>query len=169
MQRQLTIFYSWQSDLPNSDNRSFIQSAIDRAVKNLNKSAIAICADRDTSGKLGTPDIVETIFSKIDEADIFVADISIVNPDANTRKTPNPNVLIELGYAAKSLGWDRIICFINSEYGTHEDSPFDLRTRRIIPYSVAHNEKSGVRKNISSIIESTVKKLLEDNMLPNHD
>lgn len=166
IQKQITMFYSWQSDLPNNKNRNLIQSSIDMAVKNLNKSAIAISADRDTAGKLGTPDIVETIFRKIDEADMFIADISIINPNAKTRRTPNPNVLLELGYAAKSLGWDRIICFINFEYGTHEDLPFDLRTRRIIPYSVARIEKSQVRRNIASIIESTVKKLLGDNMLP---
>jgi len=166
IQKQITMFYSWQSDLPNNKNRNLIQSSIDMAVKNLNKSAIAISADRDTAGKLGTPDIVETIFRKIDEADMFIADISIINPNAKTRRTPNPNVLLELGYAAKSLGWDRIICFINFEYGTHEDLPFDLRTRRIIPYSVAGIEKSQVRRNIASIIESTVKKLLGDNMLP---
>lgn len=166
MQKQITIFYSWQSDLPNNNNRNLIQSSIDMAVKNLNRNAIAICADRDTAGKPGTPDIVETIFRKIDEADMFIADISIINPGAKTRKTPNPNVLLELGYAARSLGWNRIICFINSEYGAHEDLPFDLRTRRIMPYSVVGIEKSKAKKTMSGIIESTVRKLLEDDMLP---
>ena len=28
-----TIFYSWQSDLPNKDNRSFIENCIEKAIK----------------------------------------------------------------------------------------------------------------------------------------
>lgn len=167
MQRKLTIFYSWQSDLPGKDNRYFIQTSIDRAVKNLNNRAIAISADRDTSGKTGTPDVVQTIFDKIDEADIFVADISIINMDSAGKKTPNPNVLLELGYAAKAIGWDRIICVFNTDYGSPENLPFDLKTRRILPYSLRDSEKSQVRNTIGGIIERTVEILITEEMIPN--
>ena len=68
------IFYSWQSDLPNSETRGFIQSCIDAAAKAL-RDTVYIEADRDTKGEYGTPDIAETIFSKIDDCDIFVADV----------------------------------------------------------------------------------------------
>lgn len=166
MQKEIIIFYSWQSDLPGNNNRNLIQSSIEKAVKNLNKKAIAISADRDTAGKLGTPDIVETIFNKIDEADIFIADISIINKDSSAKKTPNPNVLLELGYAAKAMGWDRIICIINSDYGIHEELPFDLRTRRIYSYSPSNSEKSGIKSEISRIIEKTVEALISNEMLP---
>jgi hypothetical protein len=30
-----TVFYSWQSDLPNNTNRGFIETALDRAVKSI--------------------------------------------------------------------------------------------------------------------------------------
>ena len=72
------IFYSWQSVLPNSETRGFIQSCIDAAAKVL-RDTVYIEADRDTKGEYGTPDIAESIFSKIDDCDIFVADVSIVN------------------------------------------------------------------------------------------
>ena len=166
MQKEIIIFYSWQSDLPSNNNRNLIQSSIEKAVKSLNKKAIAISADRDTAGKLGTPDIVETIFNKIDEADIFIADISIINKDSSTKKTSNPNVLPALGYAAKALGWERIICIINSDYGLHEELPFDLRTRRIFPYSPSNFDKSEIRNDISKIIEKTVDALISNEMLP---
>jgi len=39
---------------------------------------------------------------KIDVADVFVADVSIVGGSIE-RPAPNPNVLIELGYALCSL------------------------------------------------------------------
>lgn len=45
------------------------------------------------------------------------------------RATPNPNVLVELGYAAHSLGWDRIIVVVNTAHGAIEELPFDFRAR----------------------------------------
>ena len=111
-----TIFYSWQSDLPNKDNRSFIENCIKKAIKKLKvgfEPTLALTIDRDTQETIGTPDIAGTIFDKIAKADIFICDISIINNNSQSRKCPNPNVLLELGYAIKTLGWDRIICFYN--------------------------------------------------------
>jgi hypothetical protein len=42
----------------------------------------------------------------------------------------NPNVLIELGYAAALLGWDRVVLVLNKHYGSPERLPFDLKFRR---------------------------------------
>ena len=44
-----TIFYSWQSDLPNGDTRGLIGDSIDAAVKSLSGTA-TVHADRDTKG-----------------------------------------------------------------------------------------------------------------------
>lgn len=93
-----TVFYSWQSDLPNSTNRSLIESALREASTEIATDetvGIDPVIDRDTLGSAGAPDIATTIFKKIVDADLFVADVSFV---ANTRKRsfPNPNVLIEL-------------------------------------------------------------------------
>lgn len=125
-----TIFYSWQSDLPNNSNRAFIESAIKKAISQLRNEgpfALELAIDRDTKKVPGTPEIVSTIFDKIDSSCLFIADISIINPKSKARKTPNPNVLLELGYAAKSIGWDRIICIYNSDLGSYDDLSFDLR------------------------------------------
>lgn len=43
------------------------------------RNVINVEVDRDTKNELGSPDIVNTIFAKIDECDLFVADISIIN------------------------------------------------------------------------------------------
>lgn len=78
------IFYSWQSDLPNSTNRGFIQDALNKAVKSLrNDDFIEVepVIDRDTQNVAGAPDIVKTIFDKIEQAQIFVCDVSIINAD----------------------------------------------------------------------------------------
>ncbi len=149
------IFYSWQSDV--KGNRRFILECIEKAVKELNKNDdLEIYEiERDTSGDSGSPDIKERVFSKIEKSDYFIADISIINKDLMDRKTPNPNVLIELGYAASRLGWDRIICLFNKESGELSDLPFDLRTHRITPFSLVEG-KSKVQSSIVKAIINTV-------------
>jgi len=95
--------------------------------------AVEPVVDRDTQGIPGAPDIASTIFAKITVADVFVADVSIIVRNEN-RATPNPNVLIELGYALKTLGHERVVLVFNEEFGRIEELPFDLRTRRVLAY-----------------------------------
>src|SRR5262245_57916482 len=87
MAHAIAIFYSWQSDLPNSTNRGFIEDAVGRAAASSRaqpadaSTAVEFLAnvDRDTRGRLGAPDIAATIFDKIRASDIFVCDVSIIN------------------------------------------------------------------------------------------
>ncbi len=131
------VFYSWQSDLPNKTNRSFIEDALEKAAKAIRDDdsiQVEPVIDRDTVGVAGSPEISKTIFSKIDQAKVFVCDISIINSGTDARPAPNPNVLIELGYALKALGENRIIMVLNDVYGMPEVLPFDLRMRRVTRY-----------------------------------
>ena len=127
------IFYSWQSDLPGSVTRNFIRDCIDDAIAFAEESE-AIEAERDeaTLNTTGSPNIVTTLFSKIDEADLFVADLSLCfTGDVNNQKhAPNPNVLLELGYAVKTLDWDRVICLCNADFGS--EYPFDVPISRTL-------------------------------------
>ena len=61
---QITIFYSWQSDLPGSDTRNIIQDSIKDAVRLL-RDTVDIEADRDTKGEFGSPDIAQIIFQRL--------------------------------------------------------------------------------------------------------
>lgn len=154
-----TIFYSWQSDLPSNSNRGYIESCIKAAIKQLDKNEefyLDVILDRDTKDEVGTPDIANTIFEKIERSKVFIADVSIINSKSTDRKTPNPNVLIELGYAAKVLGWDKIICIFNTDYGAFEDLPFDIKFRRPLIYSLIGKEKSEVRKYLSKAIQNNI-------------
>lgn len=170
------IFYSWQSDLPSSENRGFIQSCIDAAVNNL-ENTICIESDRDTKGEFGSPDIASTIFEKIDQCDIFVADVSIINSEhyeKNERDefvkiqkfSPNPNVLLELGYAAKTISWENIICIVNEDYGNPNQMPFDLDHRRLTPYSLKKFGKTKEKRRISNIISNTILNVAEKGIRP---
>lgn len=147
------IFYSWQSDLPNSTNRGFIEDAICKAIKKLKKDSVLqfdVALDRDTSGKSGSLDIANTIFEKVRNCNVFIADVSFVTSDAK-RKHPNPNVLLESGYAAKSIGWESIIFIFNKSTGKIEDLPFDLRSRKIIQYEIEDQaSKAKVKEHLVS-------------------
>jgi len=133
-----TIFYAWQSDLNPSQNRYLIRDAAKAAVKRIIAAAEIEDSprlDSDTQNVAGTPEIAATIFGKIDVCGAFLCDVSFVGsssaPDPKQKKLlPNPNVLLELGYAAARIGWDRIICVMNTAFGSPEDLPFDLRHRR---------------------------------------
>jgi hypothetical protein len=144
-----SVFYSWQSDLPNSTNRGFLENCLERAIKLIGTAAelnLDPALDRDTRGVPGAPDIAETIFAKIEAADVFVADVSFVTPAGSSRPSPNPNVLIELGYAAKALGWERIICVFNKAYGRIEDLPFDIRKRLVRVYELVEGQEKAVAR-----------------------
>ena len=63
-----TIFYSWQSDLPNRTNRGLIEKALEQAAKQLRAEHdldLDPVIDRDTRGEPGAPDIARTILKKI--------------------------------------------------------------------------------------------------------
>lgn len=155
-----TVFFSWQSDLPNNKNRSFIETCLEKAIESLKDDVdykLELNLDRDTKLELGTPDITESIFKKIDKCSFFIADISIINGKSRKyRKTPNPNVLVELGYAAKKLGWSRVICIFNLEFGKISDLPFDLRNRRILTYEINDENKTTLKKSITKIFRNAL-------------
>ena len=162
----MKIFYSWQSDLPNSTNRGFIQTALERAAQSIgNDPAIAVepVVDRDTAGVPGSPDIADTIFEKIDSCQVFVCDVSIINSHDSQRSTPNPNVLLELGFALKRLGWPYIIMIFNSAFSPIERLPFDLRTKRVTVYSVqaGDTDKAGERRRLESKLETALRQILQ--------
>jgi hypothetical protein len=159
------IFYSWQSDLPNACNRGFIQAALEEAVTKIatdDTIAVEPVVDRDTLNVPGSPDIASTIFSKITGADIFVADVSIVARAQEMRPTPNPNVLIELGYALKALGHERIILVFNRSFGKAEDLPFDLRMRRVLVYEMPKDakERASERAKLAKRLEEALRAAL---------
>lgn len=171
MARQI-VFYSWQSDRPNNTNRGLIQTALERAANSIRKDQslqVEPVIERDTAGVAGSPDIASTIFGKIETADVFVADVSLVTEDVAGRQTPNPNVLLELGFAVKALGWNRVILVINDRYGGPELLPFDLRMRRAIPYTAHEDDDTGRRsgrESLQSNLERSLRDIIEKHGAP---
>lgn len=165
---KFSVFYSWQSDLPNNTNRGFIDTVLAKTVKDMRVTDhydVVPSVDRDTSGVPGAPNISETILEKIRGCDAFVADISIVtgDKDQGQRPSPNPNVLIELGYAISELGWSRIILFCNTLYGNDADLPFDIRHHRRVTYELAPDDHKEVeRKKLAKILHGRLGEILDE-------
>lgn len=158
------LFYSWQSDLPAAMNRNLIQDALERAAKSISRDEsewVRPVIDRDTAGIEGTPNIADSIFTKIASSDAFIADVSLVNAGAGNRPTPNPNVLIELGYAIGKLGWNRVLLIQNTAYGAPDDLPFDLRGRRCVTYHAPEGAdramvRTALQQRLTTAISSIV-------------
>lgn len=158
---QPTLFYAWESDAEPKTNRWFVRDAAERSIKSLMKQATVEDAprlDSDTQGTSGTPEIAGTIFTKIKGAGLFLGDVTLVGRIGGHKKTPNPNVLIELGYAAGVIGWDRIILVMNMHYGPPEDLPFDLKHRRFpITYTLGpDDDKPEVRATLVNSLTSAI-------------
>jgi hypothetical protein len=137
-----TVFYSWQSDRPEDDCRYFIEDALKAAIKALARDiefqeAVRepIVFDKDTKDEPGFVKIFETILEKIGKATVFVPDLTFVAQRPKGEPTPNPNVLIEYGYALRAYGQKgerRIMPVMNNAYGkpSRQTMPFDLLERR---------------------------------------
>lgn len=119
-----------------------------------------IIIESDSRGVAGSQDIPNTLFSKIKECDIFIADVNFVgintykDEKSGLKKLPNPNVMIELGYAAGVLGWDRIILILDTHFFRIEELPFDIRQRTICWFNSAYPEK------LNSKLKSFVKTII---------
>jgi hypothetical protein len=158
--QDMTIFYSWQSDTPNKHNRWFILDCIKKAVVELKRSGEITESPRvehDTTGIGGTVSITETIYERIADSSIFVADVTFVGSTRRSvlqvaseclsslehrrfkeflsrlpfsvrpKKIPNPNVLLETGFAARCLGWKRVVSVMNTSFGSPDKQIFDLK------------------------------------------
>ena len=165
-----TVFYSWQSDL--RETRNVIEAALEKAIRSLNRDLPAENAlelDQDTRGVAGWPEITSALFDKIDQCEVFVADITPINgPNSDFRITPNPNVLLELGYAlATGFGRTRIICVINTHYlpnGDLRELPFDLRGSRPVQFTLQDPTERGVESGHEDPIRTQARAELARNL-----
>jgi len=164
------IFFSWQSDTERAVGLNFIEKCLGRAIKELKADAEIDPADRemdidrDTKGVPGSPAIVDTIFGKIDQAAVFLSDLTYVAVRTKGGgRTPNPNVCIEHGYALKALGSRRVIAVMNIAMGDPQqhELPFDVRhTRRPMTYNLTEGADDDARQAAADELVPDLKRAL---------
>jgi hypothetical protein len=110
-----TVFWSWQSDAPPRETRNIIHDALKSSLADLAaelEEAERLEVDQGAKGVVGLNLIAEVILDKIDTSVAIVADITtvaVIGDGLERKCVPNPNVMLELGYARRSRGRGRII------------------------------------------------------------
>ena len=171
-QTSVKVFYSWQSWTSHKTNRTFIQGCIAAAIERANSDlGVELELDHDIKDRAGTVAIADEILEKIDQCLMFVCDVTFVTVTKNDHESgaprliPNPNVMIELGYAARSIGWKRIICVANLAHGPVESLPFDLRHRSMVLYSLDEDgdedKKEQEKQNLTNDIYGKIRTIVE--------
>ena len=139
--KKYTVFFSWQSDEKKS--RQILGVALKKACDELErKEGIKLVIDHSTLGATGMQYIDQTILRKIDNCDLFLADVTPVckyeqqlgNGQQVTKEVPNSNVLLELGYAMSALGVDYVIPVAHKGKWVPQDLPFDINHRSLFMF-----------------------------------
>ena len=165
-----TVFHSWQIDTPTKFGKNFLKEVLEEVCSSIasdtsvHEAIRDLDLDSDTKGVAGTPPIMETILKKIDSASVFVADMTFVGARADGRPTPNPNVLIEYGWALKVMSSLRTISVMNTAYGkpTRENLPFDLSHLRFpicydLPEDATPEVKAKEKKKLISVFNEAIR------------
>lgn len=75
---------------------------------------------------------------------------------------PNPNVLIELGYAIATLGWSRIIMVFNTNYGNFPQGlPFDVDRHRATVFSIKDKTDKVGKSQLSSVLKNAIEAIIK--------
>ena len=165
---ELNLFYCWQGQTNKGRDRVYLRKCIDEVVAQINKSygQFSIIIQESSEGIGGSPEVVSEIKNRIENCDIFIADISIVNPYSRIEKLlrrkrrldVNNNVMYELGIAVKSIGDKQILEISNKTYG----NPYE--NVELIPFDRRHNDFPLLYeydKNRNTFIEKLENKILE--------
>jgi hypothetical protein len=168
-----TVFFSWQSDRATKEGRNLVERALKSALERISKDIdiderpYDLVFDKDTQDTPGSPPIFDTILGKIDRAAVFVPDLTFIAERLNGDPMPNSNVLIEYGYALKSIGHNRIVPVMNTAYGKprRETMPFDLAHHRFpiqyeVPEGAPDDERKAQREQLAKTLESAIRGVL---------
>jgi hypothetical protein len=157
----MKVFWSWQDDYSPKTCRHFIREALVEAIDAVGDELGLDDSERpeidhDTKDTPGMAEITKTILEKISRCAVFVADLTPVGGTEKGKALPNPNVLIELGWAHNKPGPDKFIGVLNTASGWKpEHVPFDVRHRRVLPYELAETADAKTKKEVK-------KKLVKD-------
>ncbi len=167
--RDFCIFFCWQDHLPKKLHRFLIRDSLDRAISRAQAELpeeleCVLRRDEATNDRAGSVDIANTILQKINTSTVVVGDVTSVltNPEKGLFY-PNPNVMVEIGYAARALGWNRVICLYNESACKAEQLPFDIRHRRVTGFACAdesQRNKAGVE--LEGVLVTAIRAVIQE-------
>jgi hypothetical protein len=168
--REFVVFYAWQSDRPERFNRYLIRFALNLAAKNIAADptvGIRVRIDADTEGVHGHCPVTETILKKIAVCDAFVPDLTFVASTEAGKLNPNPNVMLEYGYALRARSFSVMIPIMNTAYGPAKELPFDMGHLRFpvrydLPATAKNAERRAVRKALTEELETIIRGMIAE-------
>ncbi len=166
--KEFVVFYAWQSDRPERLNRHLIRIALNLAAKNISDdpaTGVRIRIDADTEGVLGHVPVIDTILKKIAVCDAFVPDLTFVAETEAGKLVPNPNVMLEYGYALRARSHSIMIPVMNTAYGPAEKLPFDMGHLRHplkydLPVTAKNPARRAVRKTLTDEFEAILRLMI---------
>lgn len=176
------VFFSFQMDTEDKYGKGFIQTAIEIAIQKLKDESIEVTLDFGFRKTPGTPLLIDEMLKKSTESDMVIVDLTFTSAkewlDAELldeddthswfgvlkgkrKLSPNPNVLLETGYAWAKKGTYRTLAVMNDAFGTPEDLPVDLEGFRWgITYNLNetnYNTRKAVRKELANNLYNAIK------------
>ena len=166
--REFVVFYAWQSDRPARFNRYLIRIALNLAAENISNDpavGVRVRIDADTEGILGHVPVTETILKKIERCDVFAPDLTFVAQADSGKLIPNPNVMLEYGYALHAKTHSALMPVMNSAYGGPDKLPFDMGHLRHplhynLPATADNAARRQVRKKITEDFEGILRLMI---------
>ena len=150
--KKYTVFYAWQSDTEQNYDRHPIRNALDMAAEAISGDpsvAAQVIIDSDTQGVAGEPHVTQELLRKISEAEFFAPHLTFVGRTDGGKLLPNPNVLIEYGYAMRVKPTTARMSIMNTEYGPPEELPFDRGFLRFpITYKLPPTAPDSMRRTV---------------------
>ncbi len=154
------VFFSFQTWIGQKTNKEAIEAALEKAKEDL-KATITLEWSVATTDMPGAKNIFDEIQEKIQNADIYFADITEVAQKEN-QSLPNPNVLIEVGYAIGEVGWNRMVLFLNSAHGKIDFVPFNIRNNRISRYNLSDEKNMEKVEKLHKLVKDAIEAIIKD-------
>jgi Predicted nucleotide-binding protein containing TIR -like domain len=163
--KPFSVFFSWQSDASGKVHTSGVRAALRAAATEVDDLfGVQTVLDEATRNVGGAVNIPATLADKIRKSDVFVADVTTVHSSENgTRKSPNPNVVFELGLAVAHLGWSRIILLLNDNVSEISDLPFDFDRHRATPFTITSKGDRSGRRALAATLEKALGAIISEN------
>lgn len=158
----IRIFYAWQSDRGSDCCSNFVRKALKAAIGDLASNyGEELILDSDTAGLAGSPRVTENILKKIRECDVFLGDVSFIAQTDAGKHLPNPNVMIELGFARAVLDEQQIMLVMNEAFGGPKELPFDLaHLRHPLGWTLAEGAPTSERRAVRTKFAAKLKAYL---------
>jgi hypothetical protein len=162
--------------------KGFIQKAIEIAIQKLEDENIEVTLDFGFRKTPGTPLLIDEMLKKSTESDMVIVDLTFTSakewldaelldeddthswfgvPKGKRKLSPNPNVLLETGYAWAKKGTYRTLAVMNDAFGTPEELPVDLKGFRWgITYNLDETNydiRKAVRKELANDLYNAIK------------